>query len=51
MSNLFGNLGGSDSGWATVFADYKGILEQLKSNDEMLIYQAVINLSNALSMA
>lgn len=38
-------------GWSPAFADYKQILEQLKSEDEMLIYEAMINLSNQLSMA
>lgn len=46
MSDLMSNLVADNLGWAPVFADYKLILEQLKSNDEMSIYEAVVNLAN-----
>ena len=32
-------------------ADYKIILEQLKCEDEMIVYEAVTNLSSLLSVA
>lgn len=56
MNNLFGNYGaglGADLYGGSGFGgtDYKQILEQLKSGDEMTIYQAVLNLSNSLHMA
>lgn len=38
-------------GWAPAFADYKQILEQLKTGDEMLIYEGMVNLASQLSMA
>ena len=50
MNNFLGNFGsgmGSDPFESYGGkADYKQILEQLKSGDEMMVYQAVINLSN-----
>ena len=45
------NLGIDNLGWSPAFADFKQILEQLKSDDEMMIYEAVTNLSNQLSVA
>lgn len=50
-SFLAHNLGEDNMGWAPAFQDYKMILEQLKSGDEMVIYEAVINLQNQLSIA
>lgn len=41
-----GGLGVDNYGWSPAFADYKQILEQLKSTDEMMVYEAVINLQN-----
>ena len=51
MGELLDNLGADNMGWAPAFADYKIILEQLRSKDEMCIYEAVVNLSNQLSVA
>lgn len=45
------NLGMDNYGWSPAFTDYKQILEQLKTGDDMLIYEGMINLSNQLSMA
>ena len=45
------NLGDDNYGWSPAFQDYKMILEQLKSEDEMMVYEAVINLQNQLSIA
>ena len=45
------NLGVDNFGWSPAFADYKQILEQLKSEDEMMVYEAVTTLSNQLSVA
>ncbi len=39
-------LGTDNLGWAPAFADYKVILEQLKSEDEMIVYEAVMTLQN-----
>ena len=38
-------------GWTPAFTDYKQLLEQLKSQDEMTVYQAVMNLQQSLSVA
>ena len=46
MNDLMMSLGADHLAWAPAFADYKVILEQLKSQDEMSIYEAVVNLSN-----
>lgn len=44
--NQMQNLGVDNFGWAPAFTDYKQILEQLKTGDDMLIYEGMINLSN-----
>ena len=43
LTNLF-SLGEDHLGWSPAFQDYKLILEQLKSQDEMSIYTAVMSL-------
>ena len=46
LGDLINSLGEDNLGWSPAFADFKLILEQLRSDDEMLIYEAVVNLSN-----
>jgi hypothetical protein len=46
MSELMNNLGVDNYGWSPAFADYKQILEALKSEEEMIVYEGVTNLSN-----
>lgn len=45
------SLGEDNYGWSPAFQDYKQILELLKSQDEMLIYEAVMTLQSQLSVA
>lgn len=44
MGDLMDSMG-TDT-WTPAFVDYKVILEQLKSEDEMVVYEACVNLSN-----
>jgi hypothetical protein len=44
-------LGEDNYGWSPAFQDYKQLLEQLKSPEEMIVYEAVTNLQNQLSIA
>ena len=45
------NLGVDNLGWAPSFCDYKHILNELKSEDEMRIYGALSELNQQLAMA
>ena len=45
VQNLMTNLGADNYGWQPAFTDFKALLEQLKSKDEMVVYEAVTNLS------
>ena len=45
------SYGDEGFGWSPQVSDYKVILEQLKSQDEMIIYEAVMNLQQQLSIA
>jgi hypothetical protein len=45
------SFGEDNQSWAPLFQDNKLILEQLKSPDEMVVFEAVSNLQNQLSMA
>jgi hypothetical protein len=38
-------------GWAPAFCDYKKIMAELKSEDEMNVYQGIMELQTQLSMA
>jgi hypothetical protein len=46
LGEIIESLGVDNLGWAPAFVDYKVILEQLKQEDEMVVYEAVVNLSN-----
>ena len=44
-------FGEDNQSWAPLFQDNRLILEQLKSPDEMVVFEAVSNLQNQLSIA